>query len=151
MKPAFRLFIFSLTILLVTSCNQRPKPVTPAAPTSAVDSAGANPEAPEDTGGDIRDKIANEITDNLSKEDYADARKDFAQIMIDGLPERKLKEAWEMVQKQLGTYQKVISTTEEEKNGLKIIKKRCQFGSENATIQIAFNQENKVVGLFFLP
>ena len=104
------------------------------------------PVAP--SGAEVREKVAADIASNYAKKDYAAVRKDFAKIMLDALSEEKLKSVWEDFIAKVGEFQKVLTTTETEKDGYRVIKKRCQFASENATIQVTFNEENKVIGLY---
>ncbi len=103
------------------------------------------------SGAEVREKVASNIADNLAKNDFTAARKDFAKIMLDALSENKLKEDWNKVLKQMGDFKKVLTTSYEEKSGYKIISKRCQFANENASIRVTFNEENQVIGLYFKP
>ena len=100
------------------------------------------------TGAEQREKVATNITNAFAKKDYAAVRKDFAKIMLDALSEEKLKDTWEGFITKVGEFQKVLTTTEVKDKDYNIIKKRCQFVSENATIQVTFNEENQVIGLY---
>ncbi len=100
------------------------------------------------TGTEIREKVATNIANAFAKKDYAAVRKDFAKIMLDALSEEKIKNTWEGFITKVGEFQKVLTTTEVKEKDYNIIKKRCQFASENATIQVTFNEENQVIGLY---
>jgi hypothetical protein len=98
---------------------------------------------------EMREKLSDELVTNLSNKNYAAARKDFAKVMLDAMSVEKQKEAWEGLIAKVGAFQKVLTTKEEIVSGYNVIKKRCQFAGENATIQVTFNEENKVIGLYF--
>lgn len=134
MKKLSRLTTVSILLLLIgLSCTAQ------TAATPALSKAEA------------REKVAADIAYNLGAKKYTAARKDFAKIMLDALSEEKLKTDWENLESKMGAFQKVLTTTEEDKNGYKIIKKRCQFASENASILVTFNEEGQIIGLYFKP
>ena len=128
MKILLKPTLFALLILFITSAFGQP--------------------APAASGVEIREKIAADIASNYAKKNYAAVRKDFAKIMLDALSEEKIKDTWESLTAKIGEFQKVLTTKEEQVKGYTVIKKRCQFASENATIQVTFNEENQVVGLY---
>ena len=140
MKFKFQLPALALILFLTIgyACNY------PCIASSAI----ATTDAP---GADVREKKAAYIAANLAKKDFAAVRKDFAKIMLDALSEAKLQATWEDAEKKFGAFQKVISTENQAKSGIQIVRKRCQFAGENATIQVAFNEENQVIGLYILP
>lgn len=132
MKTFARLTFYALFISLASSCwgQQLTNSVTTPA------------------GAAERERVAADIASNFAKKDYAAVRKDFAKIMLDALSTEKLKDTWEGLVTKIGEFQKVISTNEVQIDGYTVIKKRCQFANENATIQVTFNDENKVIGLY---
>jgi hypothetical protein len=100
-------------------------------------------------GVDIREKISSQIVTGLAAKDYKAVRKDFAKTMLDALSENKIKNDWEALLIKIGSFQKVLSSQEETSKGYNIVKKRCQFSEQNASVQVTFNDENKVIGLYF--
>lgn len=98
---------------------------------------------------EVREKLSTELVNNLSNKNYVAARKDFAKVMLDAFSVEKQKEAWEGLIAKVGAFQKVLTTKEEIVSGYNVVKKRCQFAGENATIQITFSEENKIIGLYF--
>jgi hypothetical protein len=127
LRPSVLAFIM---ILAVTSCGQQPAKTTTL------------------SGAEERERVAADIASNLAKNDYTAVRKDFAKIMLDAISVEKIKDNWESLTAKIGEYQNVVSTKESQLNGYNVIKKRCQFASENATIQVTFNEENKVIGMY---
>ena len=138
---AQKLFLLSLFFgVLTLSCStgSSPKESTTATSSTPADGKGAAE----------RERIAADIVSNLSKSDYDAVRKDFAKIMLDGLPVSKVKESYEGLTAKIGAFQRVVATQESQVHGYNQVKKRCQFASENASVLVTFNEENKVIGLF---
>jgi hypothetical protein len=139
--PSNSIVLILLVIFGLTACNQPGK--TQQQPASATTQV--------QPGADVREKVARDIVDNNVKKDYAAVRKDFAKTMLDALSEEKIKTVWEAHIAQVGDFQKVLTTKEEQSGGYTIIKKRLQFARQNSTIQVTFNDENQVIGLFIRP
>ncbi len=100
---------------------------------------------------DVRDKIASDIVINLAKEDYEAVRKDFSGSLKNNLTGEKIGEVWETVIAQNGSFKKVVGTTTTIIQGYNIIRKRVEFENDNLTVEVTFNEENKVIGLFVKP
>lgn len=98
-----------------------------------------------------RENIAKEITENFQKGDYQKVQNDFSGSLKSALTVNGLQKAWESIIANSGEYQSVISTNEMESQGYKVIKRRLKFAKENLSLEITFNEENKVIGLYFKP
>ena len=132
MKISYRYIFYVLSIFIVIPCIGK----------GLIKTAITTPNAV------IREKVAADIASNLAKKDFAAVRTDFAKTALEGLSEEKIKDTWEGLVAKIGAFQKVVSTKEVQENGYNQIKKRCQFTDENATLQVVFNEENQVIGLF---
>jgi uncharacterized protein DUF3887 len=96
-------------------------------------------------------RIANAIADNLSRKNYEDVRKDFTNSLKEKLNADMIGQGWENLLAQNGAFSKIMTTSKSTENGYTIVKVRCQFEKENANVEVTFNDDNKVIGLFLKP
>jgi dienelactone hydrolase len=99
-------FIVSIVIAMLAACATQPGvTLTPAASTPTV-SAPASP-TPEPTPESASASIAaaEKLLDQFVKQDYAGLISSFDDAMTAALPQDKLKQAWDSVDKQFGAYQ----------------------------------------------
>ncbi|HET6227464.1 MAG TPA: alpha/beta fold hydrolase [Bacteroidia bacterium] len=62
-----------------------------------------------------------------------------------------MEETWKGLQNQVGGYQSYSTIKTESKNNLEIIIVACQFQKSNLDFKLVFNEENKIMGFFFIP
>ncbi|WP_295122702.1 DUF3887 domain-containing protein [uncultured Chitinophaga sp.] len=98
-----------------------------------------------------RKKISLEIVNNLVKENYDSVRKDFAPALKQELSAERLAEGWKKLIETTGTYTEVASSTVNAVNGYNQVKVRCKFKKGNATVEVTFNEEDQVLGLYLKP
>src|SRR5689334_12951614 len=89
--------------------------------------------------------------DLLVKGDYGQAVGEFDATMKGALPEAKLREAWESVNKQAGAFQKQVRTRVVEQKPYTTVFVTCQFEKALLDVQVVFDGQRKVTGLFFKP
>jgi hypothetical protein len=98
-----------------------------------------------------RKDIAKRILDNNIAEKYEDMRADFSAELKAQLPAEKIAGVWKQIIDSEGPFQKVLSTSAVVVEGYNQVLIRCAFKNDNLTMQVTFNQEEKVVGLFWKP
>jgi hypothetical protein len=97
------------------------------------------------------ESIARGIVDNLVNEDFAEVRTNFHSSLRDQLSADQIQAAWNGTKSTLGSFEEIISVKETTVQGFKQILVRCKFKNDNATVQVTFNEDEKVIGLYILP
>jgi dienelactone hydrolase len=67
------------------------------------------------------------------------------------LPPKKLKEAWESITAQAGSYQRRLGTRTETQAPFTIVLVTCRFQTAPLDAKVVFDAADEVAGLFFLP
>jgi len=98
-----------------------------------------------------RKKVTQAILDNLVKEKYEDARSDFHVSLKAVLPVEKISENWRAIIQLNGKFQKVLSVNAITTMGYNQVQLRCEFANDNMTLEATFNEDDKVIGLYFKP
>jgi dienelactone hydrolase len=125
-KPLSLLGVALLTIALDTA-------LAAESPSGAVTSAGE------------------QFVDLLVKGDFAGAVGRFNSTMKSALPEQKLREAWQTIQKQAGRFQKQLRTRVENLGGYDVVFVTCQFEQAALDAKVVFDAKRQVAGLWFAP
>lgn len=107
--------------------------------------------APLKTADPKREEIARKIVKNMVDDKFEDARVAFAYSLKQGLSAQQMQQAWSGLLVQIGEFQNVISATDAQTQGYNQILVRCKFARENATVEVTFNEDNKVIGLYLKP
>jgi hypothetical protein len=87
----------------------------------------------------------------FEKEDFAGVAKDFDETMKKQLPPEKLKEVWNMINQQAGTYIKPSTMEDTIYQQYRIVYITCIFQNAKLKLKTIFNTECQVAGLFFVP
>lgn len=95
--------------------------------------------------------LAMEFVDQLAKGDYAGATSRYDDAMKKSAPEPKLKEIWEQLLGQVGAYQKQTGTHTTQAQGYRIVFVTTQFEKALIDVQVVFNKQDQISGLFFKP
>jgi hypothetical protein len=98
-----------------------------------------------------RKAVTQAILDNLISEKYEDVRKDFHVTLKQILPVEKISETWRQIISVNGPFKKVIAVSTATDKGFNQIRMRCQFENDNSTVEVTFNEEDKVIGLIIKP
>ena len=94
---------------------------------------------------------ANYFVTLLEKEAFNEAAKDFDARMAAALPADKLREVWQQIQAQAGSFKEKTATRTEKKGAYDIIYVLCTFEKTNLDVKIVFGKDQKIAGLFFVP
>lgn len=95
--------------------------------------------------------LGDEFVDLLAKGDFAGAVAHYDKTMRTALPEPKLREAWQSVQGQAGSFKKRVRTRLEKVAVYDIALVTCEFERAKVDAKVVFNAQGEVAGLFFLP
>lgn len=95
--------------------------------------------------------IANDLVAALARGDMAAATANFDATMTDALPAAQLAEVWNALPAQAGPFRNVTGTRTEKVQGFDVVFVTCQFGRGLVDVQVTFNADNQVSGLFFRP
>jgi len=98
---------------------------------------------------DNRKEIAKKILENNVAEKYENMRADFSGGFKDQLPAEKIAGGWKQLIDSAGPYQKVLSINTVVTQGYNQVLIRCAFKNDNLTLEVTFNQDDKVIGLLW--
>ena len=87
----------------------------------------------------------------FTKGDYAGMSKYFDETMKRELPPAKLKEAWNTVNQQAGTYTKSTTVADSMYQGFRVVYITCIFQNAKLKMRTVFDKNDKVAGLWFAP
>jgi hypothetical protein len=87
----------------------------------------------------------------ISGGDYKSAVAMFDETMKKALPEQKLKETWQAIQAQVGTFKAQRATRKETIQNHDVVFVNCQFEKSTLDSQIAFDNKGMIAGLYFIP
>ncbi len=121
---------------------------TPAAPPAA----GSSPQA---TGTvNAFEKLipaAQAFVDMMNQGNFAAAVQPFDATMIKAMPEAKLKDTWQQLLGQVGAFKSQLGTRTETSQGYRIVFVTCEFENSIIDVQVVYNAQDQISGLFFKP
>jgi dienelactone hydrolase len=94
---------------------------------------------------------AQAFVDQLIQGDFAAAVKPFDDAMLKAMPEAKLKDTWQQLLGQVGAFKSQLGTRTETSQGYRIVYVTCEFEKSVIDIQVVFNAQEQISGLFFKP
>ncbi len=100
---------------------------------------------------DTTETLAGKFVELLAREDFSSAVKWFDAKMTSALPEASLKDTWLSVTGQTGKFKKQVKTKTENIQGYEKVSVTCEFEKANLDIQVVFDGQKKVAGLFIVP
>lgn len=145
MKTLVRIGPPILLILALAACTG---PATTGQPPVSP-SPTQTPEA-ADMPGEY-EALARQLVDRLDRGQFDEVVAMFDAKMQDVLPANKLQEAWQSVTAQVGPFQGQLEARTEQRDAYQVVFVTGQFAQAVLDIQIAFDQEGRVAGLFFVP
>ena len=104
----------------------------------------------ETKSGELK-AAARSLIDLLASGDFAAAERKFDEGMKTGLPQDKLEAAWKSVVSQYGPLKKQVSIRQGKVEAYDVIEIKCEFEKDFLTTRVAFNEQGKISGLFFVP
>ena len=137
-------FVMALSLIVLAGC--KPAATTPV-PT-AVSTAQTGPT--EDAFQQVI-PAAKTFVDQLNQGDFAAAVKPFDATMLNAMPESKLKDTWQQLLGQVGAFKSQLGTRTESSQGYRIVYVTCEFEKSVIDIQVVYNAQNQISGLFFKP
>lgn len=97
------------------------------------------------------ERSAGSFVSLLDKKEYVKAANAFDAAMLKALPASELKQTWEKVLFQAGPYKKQISSRRETLDKFESVYVTCEFAKMKLDVQVVFDKEGKIAGLFFKP
>jgi hypothetical protein len=94
---------------------------------------------------------ATRFVDLLVKEDFAGAVAQFDSTMKSALPEAKMREVWQTLQKQVGPFKQRLGARAEKVGGYDAVFVTCHFEAADLDAKVVFNTDRQIAGLFFVP
>ena len=100
--------------------------------------------------GDVAE-LASMFVEKLATNDFAGAVEFFDANMLKELPEAKMQEVWQTLQEQVGAFQSETNKEIEEMGQAQIVVLTAQFERALLDVRMTFNQDKRIIGLFFVP
>jgi uncharacterized protein len=96
-------------------------------------------------------EMAKMFVTHMSGGQFEKAVQPFDQTMGKVLPEAKLKEVWNGLTKEHGSFQSMSETRTEKIQQYDVVYVTCVFECGALDAKVVFNSQNKIAGLFFVP
>ena len=142
MKKFYRFFAVWILVGLLAGCAQ-------------AGGASGTPTITPATGPiasfDALIPVAIAFVDEISAGNFAAAANRFDANMKTALPEAKLKDTWAQLISQAGAFQKHTGTLTQEAQGYQIVFVTCEFAKARIYVQVTFNAQGQIAGLYFAP
>lgn len=87
----------------------------------------------------------------FAKEDYSNAVKNFDNTMKGVMTPDKLKEAWQGLLVQAGSFKRQVGVRQTKEQGFDIVYVTCEFEKSRLDIKVVFNSAKEISGLWFVP
>lgn len=98
---------------------------------------------------------AKSVLTMLSKENYTGVSKSFDSDMRNALPPAKLREVWQALTKQLGSFKRLAGAqsgrAEDSGATFDVVTVTCEFERAPVNARLVFNRNRQVSGLYFVP
>lgn len=94
---------------------------------------------------------ATELVDLLSQGRFAEAHAGFDPALKRSLPVEDLEAAWKKVQQDAGAFAERVKTEAFRRHEHAIVRVICRFDHKPLAVQLAYDREGRVTGLFFMP
>lgn len=94
---------------------------------------------------------AEAVVDDLVAGRFAEVYARFDQKMREGLPVEKIAAGWNTVQQAAGSFERRLSTKTDAKGGYRIAIVSCAFERANVDVQVVFDGQDRIAGLFMRP
>lgn len=95
--------------------------------------------------------LANAVADMLVKENFAAIREQFNTDMRNRFSEEQLRSQWVAFKLNVGAFKNQLKSEYKREGGLDVVSVRCQFDRAVIQINVAYDTEMKINGLWFFP
>jgi hypothetical protein len=93
----------------------------------------------------------NEVVNLLVDQQFETLTEKFDETMKTELPVEQIRQTWESTITQMGPFKRQAGLRTEEQMDVEITSVTCEFEQGYLDIQIAYNDENQIAGLFIIP
>ena len=128
-----------------------PADVDKSADRVAGDNAAQPPASAAEMPADGLEQTAGQLLQLMVAGKYEEATKDFDTQVSPAMPPEKLKQTWEAVTAQVGALQEQTAVRRSQSGPHRVIDVDCTFEKSPLVFRLAFDQEHKIAGMFFLP
>ena len=94
---------------------------------------------------------AEALLKNLQDGKYADVVKEFNPVMLNAIPEEKLRAVWEMLTAQFGAVKSIDERRSGELKGYRAVELILSFERERVVQRVVFDADGKIAGLAYNP
>jgi len=102
-------------------------------------------------GKDEFEQAGSKFVEQLAEERFEDAANTFDETMAGLISPEKLRELWDQLLKQTGTFQTQLSTRRETYLQYEIVFVTCQFDNGKLDVKVVYDKSKQVAGLYFVP
>jgi dienelactone hydrolase len=95
--------------------------------------------------------IAKEFVNQLASTEYAKSREHFDSTMTALMPEAKVKEIWEQILLQAGSFKSQLGVRTQKFRTYDIVFVTCRFDRDTLDTKVVIDPAGKIAGLFFAP
>ena len=158
MRFTLRIFLLVSLLTLLAGCTKQATPppavmaTLPSAQPLASTEATATTEAP---AANLSESdlfpLAQEFITQLANGEYEAATARFDAAMLNAAPAPKLQQIWEQLLGQVGAYQEQLDAEAEQVDEYTRFNVTTQFEKARIVIQVVFNGQGQISGLFFKP
>jgi hypothetical protein len=100
---------------------------------------------------DAAKEHAKQIIELIRQEKFEEVAKEFNAQVAAALPPQRLAEVWGMIRGQAGDFKSIIDQQTLNQAGNTVVITGCQFEKTPLNVIVAFDGDNKVSGLRFVP
>jgi hypothetical protein len=94
---------------------------------------------------------AEAVLKNLQDGRYADVVREFNPVMVNAIPEEKLRAVWEMLTVQFGAVKSIDERRSGDLKGYRAVELILSFERERVVQRVVFDGDGKIAGLAYQP
>jgi hypothetical protein len=87
----------------------------------------------------------------LVAENFSGVREKFNTEMRNGLSEEQMRNTWLLLKQNVGAFKSQVGLQYEKNAGFNVVLVKCQFERAVVQINVAYDAQTKIGGLWFLP
>lgn len=92
-----------------------------------------------------------QFVEDLAAGKFTDAVANFDDRMSQAMSADQLKQAWQSIMSQCGSFKKTGETRTTQEAGFDVVFAECQFEKTSLDVKVVFDKEGKIAGLWFVP